>query len=38
VEKTFEEVSSVDPSSDFGKMVLESYLKLKALKQNVKKE
>ena len=36
VENVLEEVSLVDPSSDFGKMVLDSYRELKELKQKVK--
>ncbi len=38
VEKTLKEVSSVDPSNDFGKKVLDSYREFKAFKKNVKKE
>jgi mannitol-1-phosphate 5-dehydrogenase len=37
VEKTLREVSSVDPSGDFGKVVLDSYRELKELKQKVNK-
>jgi mannitol-1-phosphate 5-dehydrogenase len=36
VEKTLEEISSVDSSSDFGKKVLDSYRKLKGLEQHGK--
>jgi hypothetical protein len=36
VEKTFQEVSSVDPFSEFGKLVLDSYRELQELKQKTR--
>jgi mannitol-1-phosphate 5-dehydrogenase len=37
VEKTLREVSSVDPASDFGRVVVESFRELRELQENVEK-